>query len=68
MLLKAQDIKDMLMFCLINILLSIKWREIRVQCIELELLMFVKLHCLVLMTKGIFLMMALIVWLIFMKM
>ena len=68
MLLKAQDIKDMLMFCLINILLSIKWREIRVQCIELELLTFVKLHCLVLMTKGIFLMMALIVWLIFMKM
>ena len=45
-----------------------EWYEFKVNYIKLELMMFVKLLCLVLMIKGIFLMMILKVWLIFIRM
>ena len=51
----------MLMFCLINILLGKKWKEFKLNYIELELLMFAKFIYILLMIKGLFLMMVLTV-------
>ena len=51
-----------------KILIRYKKKRIQVNSIELELMMFVKFICLVLMIKGIFLMMVLLFWLIFIKM
>ena len=51
-----------------KILIRYKKKRIQVNSIELELMMLVKFICLVLMIKGIFLMMVLLFWLIFIKM
>ena len=52
MLLKTEDIKNMLMFYLIKILLDIKWKEFKVNYIELGPTMLIKFLCIVLMLKG----------------
>ena len=51
MLLKMQNMK---MFCLIKKWWGITWKEFKVNCIQLELMMFVKFLCLVLMIKDAF--------------
>ena len=55
------------MFCLIKIWSDLKWKEFKVNYSESELMMFVKFLCLVLMIRGKFFMMVLVVYLIFIK-
>ena len=57
----------MLMFCLIKVWSDLKWKEFKVNYSESELMMFVKFLCLVLMIRGKFFMMVLVVYLIFIK-
>ena len=59
--------KKLLMFYLVG-----KWRDterknLKVDCIELELMMFVRFKCLVMMIRDTYETMQLIVWLIFIK-
>ena len=66
LLLGAEGIKNLL-FCLVREWWDIKWEELKVNYIELELMMFLRFHCLVLMIKDTYKMMAFIVKLIFVK-
>ena len=49
---KTQDIKNILMFWLIKKYWDPKWKEFRVNCIKLLLILFVWFHCPVLMIKD----------------
>ena len=64
---KIRHKEYILMFCLIKIGSDLKWKEFKVNYSELELMMFVKFLCLVLMIRGKFFMMVLVVYLIFIK-
>ena len=50
-IIKNIKLKRYLMLCLIKKWWDITWREFKVNCIELELILFAKLHCLILMIK-----------------
>ena len=52
MLLKTGDIKNLLMLCLMKKLWDIRWKKIQGNFIELELMMFLKFLCVVLMVKD----------------
>ena len=52
MLLKKQDIKNLLMVGLIKTWWNIKWHEFKVICIEMQLMIIVKFLSLVLMIKD----------------
>ena len=54
MLLKTGDIKNLLMLCLMKKLWDIRWKKFGVNYIELELMMFLKFLCVVLMVKDIY--------------
>ena len=47
----VKNAKNLLRFCLIKKLLDIKWKELKVNSIELEVMMFVKFYWLVLKKK-----------------
>ena len=54
MLLKTRNMNNVLMFCVIKKWPDLTWKEFKADCIELELLMFVKFLPLVLMMKDTF--------------
>ena len=53
-LLKTQDLKNLLMFCLIKKMMRHRMKKFKVDCIKLKLLMFVKFFSSCLMIKDIY--------------
>ena len=53
-LLKTQDLKNLLMFCLIKKMMRHRMKKFKVDCIKLKLLMFVKFFSSYLMIKDIY--------------